>query len=148
MAPTPISIQRKQLDELPSYCTDAIEEANRQMVEPVPYNHMVRLERYATQDIKRLVEEVWQWNCTLTPMMRPDDRSRVELIIKQIQNNEPHWPYVSYWTDNMEGLMAIEYYDPDDETDRSVANHGDGWHRLIAAVELNLPEVEFLFIEA
>ena len=143
---TPISVQRKPLNELPPYCDDAVEEANRQMVEPVPYDYMVRLERYRIQDIIHLMENVWKWSSRFTLTMDADDRERIQAIINKIKEGAPAWPYVSYFTDSMDGLMEMEQ--EDDEDGPSVVNHGDGWHRLVAAVELGLDVVEFLFIES
>ncbi len=70
---------------------------------------------------------------------------RWALTQAELQNPaEGVWPYVSYWAGDMEGLM--ETTQEDDYL--SVPNHGDGWHRVVACIELGLPTVDILFIEA
>ena len=120
-------------------------------------NFYVRVETYRTEDIRELVEEVWEWRCTLKTLTArwPNnwkdkkawkrsvarDRVRVRIIMKQIPKDGV-WPYVSYWAANMLELQHVEIIE-DDCVD--VVNHGDGWHRIIAAIELNLPTIDIVY---
>ncbi len=103
----------------------------------------VRIETYDTADMRQLFEEVWHWDATLADISDSSDRARVRKIMALIPA-EGVWPYVSYWAGDMEGLM--ETTQEDDYL--SVPNHGDGWHRVVACIELGLPTVDILFIEA
>ncbi len=105
-------------------------------------NCRVRIETYATADIRRIVEDVWQWTATLAAIDDRNDRARVRKIMALIPTDGA-WPYVSYWAGDMEELMETTQEDGY----LSVPNHGDGWHRIIACIELGLPTIDVLFLE-
>ena len=136
----PVKVRRYRYGQLSDRLHDALNAANCLHVDG---RSKVRIETYATADIRRLFEEIWQWGATLADIDDKSDRARVRKIMALIPV-EGVWPYVSYWAGDMEGLT--ETTQEDDYL--SVPNHGDGWHRVVACIELGLPTIDILFIEA
>lgn len=101
----------------------------------------IRIETYKTKDIAKLVKYVWQWNISLNDLDLESDKKRVKIIMDKIPK-EGKWPYISHWARDMEGLMEVDEQ-PNGEI--SVPNHGDGWHRIIAHIELKLPTIDIVF---
>lgn len=142
--PKPVKVRRGSLEVLPRRYRKAAENASDCL--PIEGDEPVRIEVYKTEDIRLLVEKVWHWSATLSdldPARKQDDIARVMVIMKLLRDGAARWPYVSYWADTFEELWETE----DDDGEVSVPNHGDGWHRIIAAVELGLPTIEIMFLE-
>ena len=138
----PVKVRRAKLCRLSQQYQDAVDNAWECM--GIAGDCKVRIETYATADIRALLD-IWQWPATLAGLKgrdSKDDRARVRKIMALIRT-EGAWPYVSYWTGDMEGLM--ETTQEDDYV--SVPNHGDGWHRIVACIELGLPTIDILFLE-
>jgi len=135
----PIKVRRSKLCRLSQRYQNAV--GNAWECLGIDGDCKVRIETYATADVSALLE-IWQWPATLAGIDDKSDRARVRKIMSLIRT-EGAWPYVSYWTDDMEGLM--ETTQEDDYV--SVPNHGDGWHRIVACIELGLPTIDILFIE-
>jgi len=140
--PKPVTTTCTTFGQLPEHFKEAVYEATSHFLQAVPDDWLVRVERYRTSDIQRVIEKAWHWQCHIDAIAG-DDRVRVQNIIDQIQDGDPVWPYVSYWAADMDELMRTE--GEDDEF--IVPNHGDGWHRIIANVELQFPHIDVLFIE-
>lgn len=87
---------------------------------------------YRSEDVKKLISEVWGWPVSLNDLDN-HDRDRVVKIMDLIPI-EGQWPYLACG-DLLES-------DPDD----GPAGHVDGWHRCIAAFELGLPTIDICFI--
>jgi len=136
--PKPLKIKTDNVDAFPKCYYKAMETAA-----PLRYDVdiIVRVETYRTKEIVSLFETIFEWPMKLVDIEDKHDKRRVEKIIKLIKSGKPIWPYVSYWADTLEELMEVtqEY------NEISVPNHGDGWHRLIAANELKLKTVDILF---
>lgn len=139
--PQPIRVKTGDLATLPSRYRQAARNASDCL--PIEGDEPVRIEVYRTEDVRRIVEEVWRWPCTLAAVTRSDDRHRVQVIMELLRKKKPRWPYVSYWADTIEELVEVEQHDGGEF---SVINHGDGWHRIIAAVELGLPTIEIMYL--
>ena len=120
--------------------SEAYQEAVQKSPGTVPAGYSIRIETYRTKDIRYLIEKVWRWPATLVDLTLSDDRRRVRTIMRLIPK-EGQWPYVSYYADDMEELMETAQEDGP----LGVPNHGDGWHRIIAAVELKLPTIDVVF---
>lgn len=71
-----------------------------------------------------------------------EDRERVQTIIDLQRSGKPIWPYVSYWALDFQELAEVQTEDDG----VSVLNHGDGWHRTIAAVEQKREQIEIIFL--
>lgn len=113
----------------------------------------VRVETYTAADIEKLVGDVWDWPVYLDSVDRPEDRQAVRCIMNRIKK-EGVWPYVSFRARDMQELMEVDIQPgiisgaigQDCDTDVSVLNHGDGWHRIIAQMELKCPTIDILFV--
>jgi len=115
----------------------------------------VRIETYKRKDIQALLK-TWDWPDSLadiTEELDQGDRDRITKIMKAIPT-EGAWPYVSYWAEDMDELATVEvenytYWIDDEkfeEEEISVPNHGDGWHRLVAQLELKKRTFEIMFL--
>lgn len=124
-------------DDLPESYLDALENAS-DCVNLAACVTKVRVETYRTSDVRNFVQNVWRWPCALEDITNKSDRNRVRAIMELIPK-EGVWPYVSHWADDLEELAER------DEDADSPMNHGDGWHRIIAQCELQLPTIEFLY---
>lgn len=141
MLPKPVKIQTTDLIKIPGYYTQAAMQASDCIT--IEGDEPVRIETYKTKEIAHLVETIWKWPASLTKLKcHPDDVQRVKKIISLIEGGSPQWPYVSYWADTFTELWDTDEY----EGETSVLNHGDGWHRIIAAAELKLPTIPILFL--
>ena len=151
----PIKVVRSSVKQLLEQYRQAVENASDCL--EVHDADRVRIETYKTEDIRYLVETIWGWAATMAEI-RPHfhreypDNPNVENYIRQEQARvrkikrliptKGAWPYVSYWAPDMEELMETTL-EPNGEI--SVPNHGDGWHRVIAAIELGLPTIDVVF---
>jgi hypothetical protein len=132
---------KAKLEDLPQHYIDAVGEASVICDDDYIANYVI-IKTYRTKDIQRMVEKVWGWTCRIDRRLQPHDAERVCLIARRWQMGEPRWPYISLFASTMKELMKTE---KEDNGDISVPNHGDGWHRLIAAVAEKKPTVEILF---
>ena len=131
----PLKQQKLRYSELPETHQNAIEEANQKL--HFGQSGIVEVETYKTTDIKTMVEEVWKWDCTLETIHGPnasDNIRRVKKIMELIPK-EGAWPYVS------KNIRPLQHADI-----LSVPSHGDGWHRIIAHVELGLSTIDIVFV--
>ncbi len=130
-------------DDLSEQYQAAIEEAvTMGGTEPSVHIDRVRIETYRAKDIQHLVEGIWQWDTTLDDL-KGDDLERVNYIIK-VAPKEGFWPYISYHAADIEELAKVEV---EEDGHRIVLNHGDGWHRLIAAFVLGQRTIDIVFFE-
>lgn len=104
---------------------------------------ILEVKTYHTKDVIHAFENIFEWRMTLAKMDDEREAKRIKTIMELIRSGKPAWPYVSYWVDNLRELFTVEK-EPNGEI--SVPNHGDGWHRLIAANELKRKTVDILFI--
>ena len=120
-----------------------------------------RLETHTARAVKDLLAH-WQWSASIAELKEKsqklraehlfgwtdhlqDDIRRVKRIMSLIQRTHIRWPYVSYWADSMEALWTDVF--KNDVGEIEVMGHGDGWHRLIAGLELGRRNFNFLFFE-
>jgi hypothetical protein len=62
------------------------------------------------------------------------ERARFKVILDAHRRGEPAWPYVSTFAHTWEELQAPE-----------AENHGDGFHRVVAAAALELPRLDIIY---
>jgi hypothetical protein len=145
--PRPVKTIRTTIGKLSESLQNCVNSASDCL--EVHSSDKVRIETYYTKDIQKLFSNLFKWSTTLKEMklkieagrVYADDIKRVRKIIRKIRH-EGAWPYVSYWADDMEELFTVV-----EDTEICVPNHGDGWHRLIANVELKSPTFDILFLE-
>lgn len=140
---TPVKVQQFKWNNLPLICRKAIPLATDCISMEDWKRHNYRIETYNTSDVVAMVRDIWGWNVTSADCTHTNDRERISKI-KRLIPVEGQWPYISYWARDIEELLEV-----DSETDgtKSFNNHGDGWHRVIAANELNLPTIDIVFVE-
>ena len=114
------------------------------------YVEVARIETYPMTEVVSLVKGVWKWPVTIQEMRLKGkgyipEIDRVEKIMSLIKSGEEVWPYISYWADDMDQLKEVMV---EDTNEISVMNHGDGWHRIIANIELNNLTMDFLFVNS
>jgi hypothetical protein len=140
--PKPIGVREAYISELPKHYRKAAQEAINSYGGVITGDEEARIETYRTEDIRHLVEDVWDWPVTLARLEASPyskaDAGRVRDIMGLIGRGKPRWPYVSYEAEDMNELAGVNDFGP--------INHGDGWHRIIAAVELGLPTIEVMFL--
>lgn len=150
----PIKVVRVKITKLDPNYYKALHEASDCL--EVDDSRTVRIETYKTDDLRWMLEEVWKWSATIQQIQdgpgpdkwtpeaiqgaKQDDIARVRKIMRLIPK-EGRWPYVSYWAHTMKELLEVDTT----ETGEIFTNHGAGWHRIIAAIELGLPTVDILF---
>ncbi len=140
----PLSVRRRLVRSVSELYRAALDECEWIDVDRLASDGVrVRIETYPIDTVCHLVEDVWQWQCAIADLDE-GDKLRVKRIMEAIKKDGA-WPYVSYWARDMEELTETTV---EDTGEISVPNHGDGWHRIIANVELNRLTMEVLFLES
>lgn len=140
--PKSIKVRRTTYGELP--------ETHRKAIDLAMVEHGT-----ATDDVPVVVEtyrlsafvtkvfcQRFKWTASLDECSNKNDRRRIQKIMSLLET-EGQWPYVSYFASDIDELMTVIEED-DDEI--SVPNHGDGWHRAIAALEAGLSTIDVVFL--
>lgn len=116
----------------------------------------VWIETYSVDVMKNLIGDVWKWSTSIDQLKYRKSKqltdadknyyqneiSRVRKIMRLIPVHG-QWPYISHWAKNLQELYETTL-EPTGEF--SIPNHGDGWHRCIAAFELKLPTIDIVFV--
>jgi len=105
-------------------------------------NGIVQIETYSAETVRALLNH-WGWDDSIKSLTHSDDIERVQTIMDRIKKTGERYPYVSYWAPCREDLCEIEL---ESDGDWYFRNHGDGWHRLVATLEMEYPTMDFIFL--